>query len=771
MARNKHNQLKRQYSLDGGITWKDLSPMVYKVGNITETNSDCTDKDGCRWRILPLTVDFDCDYNYNMYQVEIEECLNDEGVFVPSGERRRYQLIETYSTACGYTGPLCTPSTREEYTYTIEYNGGAVEYNEVATPVVYQTTTTIKIDKGCNEEVESVKTKEIYDYGIKYSPDGFNLTDENRTVIATVTYKGEEIGDFDYIQKSHLYECGETISFEFTTYNGTGVNYILNNMEFYADKTNSTFTDGVYVHTRTLTELGIDKLTSLDYCFSGNDKRLLKVLKMPCTKDVLTMECMFLNCDYLTEIKDISFWDVSNLRNARSMFLGCTLNSLDLSNWDVSKLIEAEDMFNGIGNINISNWDLTQMNLGNFVTTSPVYMNNCNFASIQYIKTECNITNVITNQEYTFEPIDGTITVVLPINNTYTITLNGNKNYVLSNPTDNGNGTYTYSTTLSSLGIDTLTSADGMFRRYYNGTELEILSTPISRNTYSLDLAFNNSTIKSFDCLKLNDTSNVRMASHCFDWCENLTNINKIDTSNMKNMEGMFYGCTLISDEVENFNVTNSKNIASMFTSCNFSTNSLDLSNWNTSNICNMNELFKGCSGLTSLNLSGWGTSNVYDMNYMFAYCSNLTSLDLSDWDVSKVTNMENMFAYCSNLTSLDLSDWDVSNVKYMDGMFNVCSGLTSLDLSNWDVSNVYEMNNLFASCSSLETLNVTGWDISKIKLLTPSYHYTYMFDNCRSLTRLILGEVSQSTYEWWRGRIDNSSYVNSNLVIEATII
>ena len=37
MPNNKYNQLKRQYSLDGGLTWHDLLPMVYKVGNVIET--------------------------------------------------------------------------------------------------------------------------------------------------------------------------------------------------------------------------------------------------------------------------------------------------------------------------------------------------------------------------------------------------------------------------------------------------------------------------------------------------------------------------------------------------------------------------------------------------------------------------------------------------------------------------------------------------------------------------------------------------------------
>jgi surface protein len=38
----------------------------------------------------------------------------------------------------------------------------------------------------------------------------------------------------------------------------------------------------------------------------------------------------------------------------------------------------------------------------------------------------------------------------------------------------------------------------------------------------------------------------------------------------------------------------------------------------------------------------------------MFQGCSSLTSLDLSNFDTSNVTAMASMFATCTNLTSLN---------------------------------------------------------------------------------------------------------------------
>lgn len=88
---------------------------------------------------------------------------------------------------------------------------------------------------------------------------------------------------------------------------------------------------------------------------------------------------------------------------------------------------------------------------------------------------------------------------------------------------------------------------------------------------------------------------------------------------------------------------------------------------------------------IKSIDCSNWDTSNVTDMESMFAECYSLSSLDLSSFDTSKVTNMNNMFYNCKALISLDLSNFNTSKVIYMDYMFKDCISLTTLTLgSNW---------------------------------------------------------------------------------------
>ncbi|TYV67284.1 BspA family leucine-rich repeat surface protein [Listeria monocytogenes] len=101
----------------------------------------------------------------------------------------------------------------------------------------------------------------------------------------------------------------------------------------------------------------------------------------------------------------------------------------------------------------------------------------------------------------------------------------------------------------------------------------------------------------------------------------------------------------------------------------------------------------------------------------LFLYCTALTSLDLSNFDTNQVTNMNGMFYGTSSLTSLDLSNFDTSQVTNMNNMFSNTSSLTSLDLSNFDTSRVTTMIAMFAYTPQLQ--NITLGD--KFQFLSPS--------------------------------------------------
>ncbi len=165
----------------------------------------------------------------------------------------------------------------------------------------------------------------------------------------------------------------------------------------------------------------------------------------------------------------------------------------------------------------------------------------------------------------------------------------------------------------------------------------------------------------------------------------------------------------------------------------------LELSNFDTSRVTNMNDIFHGMSSLTSLNLSNFDTSKVTNMSHMFEDISNLATLNLSNFDTSRVTSMRFMFTAMFNLTTLNVSNFDTSRVTDMSYMFSYTSGLTSLDLSHFDTSRVTDMSYMFYSMSNLTSLNLSNFNTSKVMNMDA------MFYDMRSLTTLNLSSFDTS--------------------------
>ena len=163
-----------------------------------------------------------------------------------------------------------------------------------------------------------------------------------------------------------------------------------------------------------------------------------------------------------------------------------------------------------------------------------------------------------------------------------------------------------------------------------------------------------------------------------------------------------------------------------MFYSCSGLT-SLDLTNFKTENVTNMNSMFSSCYKLTSLDLKNFKTENVTDMSCMFSNCFKLTSLDLKNFKTENVTNMSWMFSNCFNLTSLDLTNFNTAKVKNMDYMFNRSSALTTIFASDKFVTGqVTNGVNMFSGCNNLKGAIEYDKNNSKIDHTYASYKTGY---------------------------------------------
>ena len=120
----------------------------------------------------------------------------------------------------------------------------------------------------------------------------------------------------------------------------------------------------------------------------------------------------------------------------------------------------------------------------------------------------------------------------------------------------------------------------------------------------------------------------------------------------------------------------------------------------------------------------------------MFYNCGSLKSLDISNFNTSEVTNMRGMFYHCIGLTSLDLSHLNTSKVSIMISMFQSCFNLLSVNLSGWDTRNVGSMTKMFEGCKSLKTLDLSGFDTREKTCAMGD-----MFNTCNELTTIFVSD------------------------------
>ena len=273
--------------------------------------------------------------------------------------------------------------------------------------------------------------------------------------------------------------------------------------------------------------------------------------------------------------------------------------------------------------------------------------------------------------------------------------------------------------------IEVNTDASNMFSNLQAVTNIELpynIDTSKVENMENLFhncLALTELDISNFDTANVTNMKGIFSGSDTnlgrgWDYRMNLTNIkglNSLNTSQVNDMSKMFYMCvSLPSLDVSNFDTSNVRDMSFMFGGI-WSDEAYymaleeikGIQNFNTKNVENMKGMFYCCSNLTTLNISNFNTSNVTDMSYMFIQCRNLSEIELSKFDTKKVINMDLMFRDCVNITELDLSDWDTTSLLSTAYMFYYCPNLTTIYATDKFVTDqITNSTQMFESCQSI---------------------------------------------------------------------
>ncbi len=219
------------------------------------------------------------------------------------------------------------------------------------------------------------------------------------------------------------------------------------------------------------------------------------------------------------------------------------------------------------------------------------------------------------------------------------------------------------------------------------------------------------SSLTSSKCSIAHNFSNADIEDAVNMWCTNRIkalkkygHISEWNTSRVTNMNDLFLEKSEFNDDISKWDVSNVTAMGGMF----FNTVSFngDLSRWNVSNVKNMNAMF--CQASFNGDISSWNVGNVEDMQGMFGHTSNFNR-DISRWDVSNVRDMSMMFH--DSPFNGDISRWDVSSVTNMSNMFYQTP--FKGDISRWNVSSVTNMRLMFSETPF--DRDISRWTVSSV--------------------------------------------------------
>ena len=335
------------------------------------------------------------------------------------------------------------------------------------------------------------------------------------------------------------------------------------------------------------------------------------------TENVTNMSCMFQGCSSLTSL-DVTYFNTGNVTSMYHMFTLCSnLAELDVTHFNTEKVTDMFGMFSSCkGLISL---DVTNFNTANVKEMSYMFWNCYKLKEI-YVSDNF-VTNAVISSDKMFascNSLSGDIDYSdKAVDKTYAKTAGG---YFRDKAYDNR---------------PWVKFADGWltFRCGYKMT--------LGENEYALNSGENlpawythNNNIK----LVVFDASfaNARPTT-CSKWFQGFENLKQIkgienlNTANVKDMNGMFKGCSNLAE--------------------------LDVTHFNTAKVTAMNSMFSGCSNLAKLDVTHFNTAKVTNMSYMFSGCSKLAELDVTHFNTANVTNMVNMFSDCGSLTTIYVSD------------------------------------------------------------------------------------------------------------------
>lgn len=288
--------------------------------------------------------------------------------------------------------------------------------------------------------------------------------------------------------------------------------------------------------------------------------------------------------------------------------------------------------------------------------------------------------------------------------------------------------------------------ADVEFEPAYNGTSLT--GEAAFRNTKFTEIALSPNTTK--------------IPKYMFQSCSNLETVNGLGSNITFYGDRCFYGCTKFIGPVDFTNVTrigdaafaNSgltgvvdlQHIQTIDNGSNFNNTKITSVNYHNNTITEYSGRFEGCKDL----ITASGMQNVLSpRENMFDGCTSLTSVDINWNNVTNHTVPNYMFRNCSSLQSIDLT----GATKINNLAFQNCTALTQINGSQ-DIVTV-------KSCAFENCTNIIQLDLPNCQIQGVDSNSIAVVKNCTSLQKITLGDCVRLGNIWAGSDSNNRSIFN----------
>lgn len=295
------------------------------------------------------------------------------------------------------------------------------------------------------------------------------------------------------------------------------------------------------------------------------------------------------------------------------------------------------------------------------------------------------------------------------------------------------------------------------------------------------------------DLIDMIDTSDCTTLTNCFanvSGTINDINLSNWDISNVTDLSYLFANSSALSNYIkgiDNWNTNSVKTVIYMLqnVSSHNASNILEqMTNWDTSEITNMNSMCEGVRPCPNIDFSTMNLSNVETLRrfcYEGSYSTNTTgTIVVKLPSMNKNTTFESSFGNCTYLKSLEvyfspvlstayqmcknctsLTDITIHNQEatsasiILSGLFEACAKLTNVDLSG--LQGASKVDNLFYNCTSLEKIDMRNFDFTPI---TNSQNYRSAFYNVPTDCLIIVKDESQK--EWITSKFTNLTNIKT---------